>query len=299
MTQAISVSRSKHAGPVNVHCATCGNGVHRAPYLMTPGKLFYCSNGCRGRALSQKIELTCQHCSKCFMVKPAEANTKYCGWDCKVAFSKGKGGPPRQRITVACRHCGKNIEVKPSRIARGRPIHCSQSCSAKAKLAAGILVRPRPDIRIKLRCPVCGKSFHRLPHQMFKSKRTMAFCSKRCSSWVDGRGNAPYPATWTKAFKESIRVRDGHHCKLCGRARAKISKGKLHVHHIDHNPNNVSPANLISLCHECHTGRVHANKHSATLRREWAARLSALVAADASSWMPVASGLDSAAHTEI
>lgn len=69
--------------------------------------------------------------------------------------------------------------------------------------------------------------------------------------WKDGSGTAPYGPEFTKKFKALIRERDGNRCQGCGKPRSNGNRG-LHVHHIDWTKTNNDPANLITLCAQCH-----------------------------------------------
>lgn len=65
-----------------------------------------------------------------------------------------------------------------------------------------------------------------------------------------GKGNSHYRdgtsyAEWFRQMRPLIRGRDGG-CAVCGTTR------KLHVHHIDTNPRNNVPENLITLCSKHH-----------------------------------------------
>lgn len=61
---------------------------------------------------------------------------------------------------------------------------------------------------------------------------------------------APYGIGFTKKYKRLIRERDQYTCQRCG---MKWSKGHrpLHIHHLDHNPTNNDPSNLVTACHQC------------------------------------------------
>lgn len=74
-------------------------------------------------------------------------------------------------------------------------------------------------------------------------------------------------AEW-KALRTSILARDGGRCAVCG------SITHLHVHHIDRDPTNDAPGNLITLCEAC-----HARTHRELYREGEAARAAAAFAA--------------------
>jgi hypothetical protein len=58
-----------------------------------------------------------------------------------------------------------------------------------------------------------------------------------------------YPITWNEALREKIRERDERCCQKCWVIE---DFPKLQVHHIDHDKQNLSENNLISLCLSCH-----------------------------------------------
>lgn len=49
-----------------------------------------------------------------------------------------------------------------------------------------------------------------------------------------------------RAIRELVLARDGWRCKLCS------STNDLHIHHVDGNPWNNDPDNLIVMCRHCH-----------------------------------------------
>ena len=55
-----------------------------------------------------------------------------------------------------------------------------------------------------------------------------------------------HDAGLTAKLKEEIKKRDRYKCFLCG------AKRNLHVHHIDEDPTNNDPSNLVTLCEACH-----------------------------------------------
>lgn len=55
----------------------------------------------------------------------------------------------------------------------------------------------------------------------------------------------------------------------CERPHCSYS-GKLHLHHIDVNPSNNSPTNIIAICPNCHS-RIHAGEFSIDAQRSWIA----------------------------
>jgi 5-methylcytosine-specific restriction endonuclease McrA len=74
------------------------------------------------------------------------------------------------------------------------------------------------------------------------------------------RARDKYGLSAWKEIRNAVLERDGSTCTVCG------GEQDLHIHHIDHNPTNDDPENLITLCGICHA-RVHTE-----LRREGGAR---------------------------
>ena len=66
-----------------------------------------------------------------------------------------------------------------------------------------------------------------------------------------------YPSAWN-SITYKIRKRDNYTCVDCGK-REKSGRCKFYVHHIDKNPHNIDPLNLITLCTVCH-GKRHTKK---------------------------------------
>jgi 5-methylcytosine-specific restriction endonuclease McrA len=59
-----------------------------------------------------------------------------------------------------------------------------------------------------------------------------------------------------KSTRSTVLERDGDQCVICG------NNDGLHIHHIDTDPTNDDPANLVTLCSFCHA-RAHAELHRA------------------------------------
>lgn len=103
----------------------------------------------------------------------------------------------------------------------------------------------RPDRngfrRLCRRCPFAVRSDGRVSCERFA---------------VPVRARDKYALPGWKEMRSIIIDRDGQRCAVCG------SGTDLHVHHIDLDPTNDDPANLVTLCGSCHA-RVHTE-----LRRE-------------------------------
>ena len=119
-------------------------------------------------------------------------------------------------------------------------------------------IKPTPERY----CPVCGTKMERKRYggrgrledmTRFMSRKT---CGPVCGS------------TKTEVTKSALHWRAKKHrkanCETCGTAN------DLHVHHIDRNPANNDPANLMTLCSSCHLKlhwREDRDKRMASRRR--------------------------------
>lgn len=194
------------------------------------------------------LTLNCTQCGAEFTKMRAEHEKKlrdgqtnhYCSPVCASAALKGEGCP--------CLRCGKPTGSKD----RGRR-YCSKEC----RLAVS---RAGKDIP----CPQCGREF--FP----KSSRTV-YCDRVCanaahSTRMVGAGNSKYKdgtsyADWFRKMRPLIFERDDRMCRVCetpeqmtptGRADNFRFKSLLVVHHINEQPSDNRPENLILLCQPCH-----------------------------------------------
>jgi 5-methylcytosine-specific restriction endonuclease McrA len=67
--------------------------------------------------------------------------------------------------------------------------------------------------------------------------------------WRDG-STLRYAPRW-RAIAAEARERAGNRCQDCGRA-ARPDRGALPVHHLDEDPTNHAPENLLVVCRPCH-----------------------------------------------
>lgn len=83
-------------------------------------------------------------------------------------------------------------------------------------------------------------------------KRSLALSGSKHWNWKGGISWGVYCDAWSdKEFKESIRDRDNHHCRRCGKKEKKNKK--LSIHHINYDKKDCRPLNLISLCQGCNS----------------------------------------------
>jgi len=69
---------------------------------------------------------------------------------------------------------------------------------------------------------------------------------------------ALYPADW-EAIAEAIKTAASWRCEQCGHPHEPAAGYTLTVHHIDGDPGNNAPENLVALCQRCHLG-LHGKK---------------------------------------
>lgn len=60
-----------------------------------------------------------------------------------------------------------------------------------------------------------------------------------------------------RKFKKIIRERDSYTCMRCGITQSELSR-TIEVHHLDHNPSNNDPMNLVCACGKCN---IWASRH--------------------------------------
>lgn len=196
----------------------------------------------------------CSYCGKEFEAK--YKNKLYCSDSCKVMCNSRKRAGIKR-----CKECDK--EFQPS-----KPCveFCSTSCSSKYnhRSAYKMVICKECGVEFEFKgttspkfCTECRK--HQNSLQTMKSRVKLGI---QDSSTVGiGKGG------WQKkGDNTTVRHRNGIHqrekmyyksclirfkcsekCVVCG------DEDNIHVHHIDHDPNNNDENNLVFLCQSCHT----------------------------------------------
>ena len=205
---------------------------------------------CYQQVRSVKAHLTCAWCGKDFdraLYQHEKAlkrgiTTAYCSRACSSAHHAVKNAK-------MCAHCGKPMPGKRNNR------YCSPECRT--------LANPRKVLRDRA-CEWCEMPFHPVHSKV-------RFCSRTCASAAHsvrmrGKGNSNYKtgtsyAKWYAEMRPLIFERDMYRCVVC-QAEAQmetvtwkgqlIDRTTLVVHHIDDNPANNTPENLITLCKTCH-----------------------------------------------
>lgn len=221
-------------------CAVCGK--------IRKGTAVLCRK-CWFKARSETyMTLNCAQCATEFTRMRAEVEKAlrsgqtnfYCSHGCAGLALKSEGCP--------CLKCGR-----PTGSRDRRRRYCSKGC----RLAVSRAGKEIP-------CPQCGREF--FP----KSTRTV-YCDRICandahSARMVGAGNSKYKdgtsyADWFRKMRPLIFERDGRNCRVCettdrmvptGRGGSFQFKSLLLVHHINEQPWDNRPENLILLCQSCH-----------------------------------------------
>jgi hypothetical protein len=128
-----------------------------------------------------------------------------------------------------------------STIKKGGGKYCSKKCYSGS------------STKVERICMNCGEKFLVERSRLKRGGRAGCFCSPSCRmtkennhKWTGGK-SIVYPISFSKEFKEKIRIRDNYKCAICGYIHATS------VHHVDYVKENTTPENCITLCSSCHS----------------------------------------------
>lgn len=194
------------------------------------------------------LRLICDNCGKNvdkLLYEQRKALTQgsrdaYCSRKCCMAHHSFKNSKP-------CIVCGKTKTLRQSK-------YCSEDCKVserERKISARRRARP-----VK-KCAHCGNDYQ---------GSAQAYCSVTCANEAHslrmaGAGNSKFRGNtrYSNQFRDMrfvILERDGYCCGACGRremlSNHRRKRSNLETHHIDENPSNNVPENLIMLCIQCH-----------------------------------------------
>ncbi|MGB4142701.1 MAG: HNH endonuclease signature motif containing protein [Candidatus Methanoculleus thermohydrogenotrophicum] len=133
-------------------------------------------------------------------------------------------------------------------------------------------IQLRLDAFDRTQPPLCGdrpdrNGYRRLCYQCPFAARSegLVYCERFVTPI---RVREKYALGGWKEMRTAVLERDGQRCAICSGEQG------LHIHHIDLDPTNDAPANLITLCSIC-----HARVHTDLRREEGAGRVARVMAA--------------------
>jgi YHS domain-containing protein len=225
-------------------CASCG--------VVRKSKAVLCRACYQAARAATYLTLACTHCQAEFTVMRAEHEKRvrggqerfFCGPPCHQGWQ-------RAHPSGVCDHC-----KGPMKIDGAKRRFCSKACRVAVRNAVRA-AKSRP-------CPNCGRLY--VP----RSSRQQ-YCDRTCadlahSKRMVGAGNSRYKdgtsyAEWFRRMRPLILERDGKVCRACRQPNEMVPTGRsdgfrfksiLVVHHINEDPADNRPENLIALCHGCH-----------------------------------------------
>lgn len=240
----------------------------------------FCSRACVFVNCAKKRTYECIQCKQQYQIKPEAKKPRnlkrtFCSYKCAGEHQRGANNHQWRGVkeTRQCINCNKDFVVKnTSRKSTAR------YCSIQCRTIHYDMTEHPSDHKVWDKCKHCEKIIKITNRKIGKRN----FCSQDCANkahsfWIKGKNNGryvhgdhavPYPSGWTKTYKQQIRERDHHQCKVC-LLKQEDHNVLLHVHHIDYNKNNINTDNLITLCKYCH-GKMHGNTDG---RLKWKAKL--------------------------
>ena len=203
-------------------------------------------------------EIKCKQCGVPFTPKVTRA--KFCCDHCRHTWMNHH----RQLYSGTCDGCGAAfVGVKRRR-------YCTAACSVRHNVPQKVLVcedchRPFTFTgRTRAhRCVVCRKKYGSIRQMQWRVSRDPTIkigAGSGGAQWgKDNHEWKPEEDHKSTKYHGSYRIRCAKNwdipvCAACG------ATGLIHVHHIDGNPDNVKPGNLIPLCVPCHLGKIHRKK---------------------------------------
>lgn len=243
------------------------------------GRRRFSVRGMTSKASSSRRNRECQVCGQAL---PSASR----GVMCRACYQRVR----KQTVACVCANCGVAFErplyVHEHALRLGcTDAYCSKACSRAhhavkhAKICAHCR-QPMPGQRNRLYCsPACRAAVRpvkligcRFCGLMFtpRSHRTQ-FCSQVCanaahSERMRGAGNSHFKtgtsyAKWFAEMRSLILERDKHRCIACQCAEQTsevlwlgqmVTRSNLVIHHINEQPTDNTPDNLVTLCKTCH-----------------------------------------------
>jgi 5-methylcytosine-specific restriction endonuclease McrA/predicted nucleic acid-binding Zn ribbon protein len=230
-------------------CERCGKPL---PQHFKPSRLAltrFCGVACRNAYISGLVRQPRQACPLCG--KPCPPGRLTCSAACGYQLRKSKTRKPK-----TCPVCAREFWPVKNGRTRMWAKYCSRACY-HVKMHARFALIP-------VTCQQCARTFRRTKAAVRRVQHV--FCNVACARkfmrgenhplWRGGHDPNRGPA-W-RSLAASIRKRDDHTCRRCGRTQAENGQ-RLDVDHIvpwrlfPGQPEYANaPSNLVSLCKRCH-----------------------------------------------
>lgn len=222
--------------PERIHeCSHCGKRVIGTPRKDRSGnqcEKIFCSRECYDKFrvnVAKKRTRECDHCGKEYIKPDSKSNCRirFCSAKCRVLGLKAD--------PIRCVCCGALVSSIKYVKSTGKFISskygkvCSRECMIR-------WIKTNPIRKLKI---------------------SLAFRGEKHPNWQGGPLVIQHQSAWER-LASSIRDRDGHKCKKCGKHESKNGGKALEVHHIVPRRECLSmeianhPDNLVSLCTSCH-----------------------------------------------
>ncbi len=152
-----------------------------------------------------------------------------------------------------CQTCGQSFRPTNSALKKGKGRFCSLKCRPK-----------QSRDRVPISCISCGKTF-----EVKRYRAEVAqFCSNQCRAtgehsnrWGGGiRHDAGYIYVANKNHPRSVGGYVAEHILIAERALGKPLPSKAVVHHVDENPSNNCPDNLVICENNAYHRLIHARQ---------------------------------------
>jgi hypothetical protein len=148
-------------------CLNCRKTFRRTKKELERGQGKYCSQQCSNDGRKRRLEKTCLHCRKIFLVQRHRSDeAKYCSKQCRFPSLKsfGRIHVDKTGSLVSCIKCGKSFYVMPS--LKNKKKYCSKECmKSELTICAN---------------PICTRKYYVQPSVL--NKGYGKYCSKECRS---------------------------------------------------------------------------------------------------------------------